>query len=59
MRLPQGAPRGRWMEERSSNCGELVGHPTAHAPMTAASREARVVSTMVRRQYGAKKRRER
>jgi len=43
------------MEERSSNCGELVGHPTAHAPTTAAS----AASTVVRRRRGERKRRER
>ena len=51
MRLPQGAPRGKWME------GELVGHPTAHAPTTAASREASAASTVVRRR-GERKRRD-
>ena len=56
MRLPQGAPRGRWMEERSSNCGELVGNPTAHAPTTAVSREASAASTVVRRRRGERKR---
>jgi len=49
---PQGAPRGRWME------GELVGHPTAHAPTTAASREASAASTVVRRRRGERKRRD-
>ena len=57
--LPQGAPCGRWTKELSSNCGKLVRHPTTHVPLTAVSREAHVVRNVVRRWWGARKRRER